>query len=163
MAHMKPVKPKPSHVLVQSLAWLLLLPTFLLQAESFKNVEYLYKPDGKSKGQQIGGALDFNTTARQITFLESRRKDGMTLALSADAITDVVYERTSKPRYAAGLLLAWPLLFTKEKKHFLTIQYKDGTGAGRYAIFHLDKGSVMEILAAAEAVTGKKIERSEER
>jgi hypothetical protein len=141
----------------------------LLEAETFKNVEYLYKPEGKDKGQQVEGKLNFNIPAKKITF-ESKRiptafgsHDPISLELAVDAITDVVYERTSKPRYAAGLLLAWPLLFTKEKKHFLTVQYKDGEGIGRYAIFHLDKGNVLEILAATEAFTGKKVERSEER
>jgi hypothetical protein len=50
---------------------------------------------------------------------------------------NAVYERTSTPRYAAGLFLAWPLLFTKEKKHFVTFQYKDSSSDGKYAIFQL--------------------------
>ena len=87
----------------------------------------------------------------------------MTLELHAQSITSALYERTSKPRYAAGLLLAWPLLFTKTKSHFLTIQYKSETGEGKFAMFHLDKSNYREILAAAEATIGKKIERSEER
>jgi len=86
-----------------------------------------------------------------------------TLELRAASITNALYERTSRPRYVSGLLLAWPLLFTKGKKHFLTIQYKGESGEGKYAIFHLDKGNYREILAATEATTGKKMDRSEER
>jgi hypothetical protein len=45
------------------------------------------------------------------------------------------------------ILLAWPLLFTKGKKHYLTIQ-----GAGEeFAIFRLHKGNVRNVLAVAES------------
>lgn len=83
--------------------------------------------------------------------------------MPTDSVTNAVYERASKPRYAAGLLLAWPLLFTKSKQHYLTLQYKADSGEGRYAVFHLDKGNFREVLAATEAAIGKKVERSEEK
>jgi len=134
------------------------LSVLLQAADTFKNVEYLYKPEGQDKGQQISGTLDFYARAQRIVFLSKKTR----LELEGSLITSALYERTSRPRYVSGLLLAWPLLFTKGKKHFLTIQYKDTSGEGKYAIFHLDKGNYREILAATEATTGKKVERSEE-
>lgn len=132
----------------------------LLQAaETFGNVEYLYKPDGKDKGQEIGGVLYFDAPTKKVIFQSKK----ITLDVSAHSMTSALYERTSRPRYVSGLLLAWPLLFTKGKKHFLTLQYQGASGDGRYALFHLDKGNSREILAAAEATTGKKVERFEER
>lgn len=139
-------------------AVVLLVFSTLLQAETFKDVEYMYKQDGKEKAERIGGALDFNATLKKVMF-ESKK---VALDIPAASITNVVYERAAKPRYAAGLLLAWPLLFTKSKQHYLTIQYTDD-GVGKYAVFKLDKGNFREILAAAEATTGKKVERSEEK
>jgi hypothetical protein len=56
------------------------------------------------------------------------------------------------------LLLAWPLLFTKSKAHWLKVQQD-----GAYAMFRLDKGNYREVLAATEAATGLKVERQEER
>jgi hypothetical protein len=53
-------------------------------------------------------------------------------------------------------------LFTKENKHFLTIQYATGSGDRKYAIFQLNKGNYRECLAAIEATLGKKVERIEE-
>lgn len=60
-------------------------------------------------------------------------------------------------------MLAWPLLFTKSKKHFVTIQYTDATGQGKFEIVRLDKGNFTLALATLEADTGIKIERTEER
>ena len=74
------------------------------------------------------------------------------------SVRTLIYERSSKPRYAVGLLIAWPLLFTKSKQHYLTVQHASG-----YGVFQLPKGSYMEVLAAMEAATGKHVERHEER
>ena len=115
------------HRRILKLAASLLALSILLQAaDTFKDVEYLYKAEGKDKGQQIGGNLAFDSAAQTMAFQSKK----MTLELHAQSITSALYERTSKPRYAAGLLLAWPLLFTKTKSHFLTIQYKSETGEG---------------------------------
>ena len=147
---------------------MLLMFSLLAQAETFQNVHYLYQPEGKDKGQEIEGKLSIDVATRKIAFIAVRRAaypshDALNFELSADSVTDMLYERTSKPRYAAALLVAWPLIFTKEKKHYLTIQYKDSAGVGRYAIFHSDKGNFQQILAATEALTGKKCERTDER
>ena len=83
--------------------------------------------------------------------------------IPVEAIRSLYYERTSKPRYAAGLLIAWPLLFTKSKQHYLTIQYKDQSGDGKFQIVQLDKVNVRTALETIEADTGIKIERSQER
>ena len=75
----------------------------------------------------------------------------------------MLYERTSKPRYAEAILLSPLFLFAHSKKHFLTIQYTDADGQGKFAMIHLDKGNARDVVAAAEAETGKKVERTEER
>jgi hypothetical protein len=131
----------------------------LLSAETFKDVEYIYTPDGKDKPKTISGTLTLDSATKRVMF--STKKATM-VDLTDTAVGSALYERTSKPRYAAGLLLAWPLLFTKTKKHYLTFQYKTEAGEGKYALFHLDKGNYQRILAATEASLGKKVERSEE-
>lgn len=127
----------------------------ICNAATFNDVEYFFKPDGKEKAEQVGGKLIFD--AGRVKF-DSKKAP---LDISNEAVSNIVYERAAKPRYAAGLLLAWPLLFTKSKQHYLTIQYTDG--GGKYAVFKLDKGNFREILAAAEAATGKKVDRQEEK
>jgi hypothetical protein len=131
-------------------------------AEDFDKVQYFKKatPGEKKKSDPVKGALRVDGTSKEIHFLN---KDGSAaLVIKPEQIKSIIYERTAKPRYAAGLLLAWPLLFTKSKSHYLTIQYGDETGTGEYAIFKLDKSNYRDALATIEAKTGKKIERSEE-
>ncbi len=142
----------------QLAAVLCVLSATLQAADRFKNVEYMYKAEGKDKGEEIGGTLNFDAKAQMIDFASKK----VNLELKGASITNALYERTSRPRYVSGLLLAWPLLFTKGKKHFLTIEYKSDSGEGKYAIFHLDKENYREILAATEATTGRTVERSEE-
>lgn len=125
-------------------------------AAKFDDVKYLKTTD-KKKAEEIEGALLVSGQKGEVLF---QLKGSELLKIEKKQVTNVLYERDSKPRYAAGLLIAWPLLFTKSKKHFLTIQYKTASGQGEYAVFHLDKGNYKEILAAVEAATGFKIERS---
>lgn len=132
--------------------------SFLLYADSFKDVEYIHQGTN-GKGEKTGGQLVVDSTAKQLSFASH---DTTELTVPFDKVTHLVYEKASKPRYAAGLLLAWPLLFTKSKQHFLTVQYKEGE-TGKYAVFHLSKSNYREVLASTEAATGQKIEREEER
>ena len=129
----------------------------------FDKAEYL-KPaaEGSKKGETVGGILRFDPAKKQVQFVEKEKKDNPAVSIPYDSIKSLLYEKTSKPRYAAGLLLAWPLLFTKSKKHYLTIQYTDSAGAGQFVIIHLDKSNFREALARVESETGKKVERSEE-
>lgn len=70
------------------------------------------------------------------------------------SITKLIYERTKKPRYSAGLLLAWPLLFTKEKQHYLTFESK-----GSYAFIKMHKSQFRAAVASLEATSGRDVER----
>jgi len=114
---------------------------------STTNMDYL--PDGATGGKNVygDGYIVHNAVAFEI---------------GVSQITGVLYERTAHPRYAAAFLLAWPLIFTKEKQHFLTVQYRTESGEAKYAMFRLDKENYRAILAAVEATVGKKIERSDE-
>ena len=132
----------------------------------FDKAEYL-KPAGagekkaEKKGETIEGILRFDSAKKELQFV-GKKGPAPVLSVKYEAIKSMLYEKTAKPRYAAGLLLAWPLLFTKSKKHYLTIQYTDADGTAQFAIIHLDKTNFREALARAESETGKKVERSEE-
>lgn len=150
----------------RTLAFLVCAP--LLHAESFRDVRYLHKGDGDDRGGEVIGSLTVDTPGKKLVFQSSIPKKKkkktpppITLQINTDSITSVLYERTSRPRYVSALLIAWPLIFTKGKKHFITIQYNSDS-IGKYAIFHLDKANFRAILGATEATTGRKIERSEE-
>lgn len=121
----------------------------------FKDVKYL-KTTNK-KADEVEGELEVDQQKGEVSF----RSKGAELAkVDKQHVTGLLYERTSRPRYVSGLLLAWPLLFTKGKKHFLTIQYKNAEGQGAFTLLRLDKSNYQQILASVEAATGVKVERA---
>jgi hypothetical protein len=140
----------------------------LLHAEAFHDVRYLYKAEGEDKGQEVDGGLTVDSSMKVMAFRSYPSKSkkhpvpDVSFDFKSTSITSVLYERASRPRYISAALIAWPLLFTKGKQHYLTIEYTGNEGNGKYAIFHMDKQNYREILAAIEAATGKKVERSEE-
>ena len=69
-------------------------------------------------------------------------------------IEGLLYERTKKPRYTLGLLVSWPLLFTTEKQHYLTI-----TSRGSHAFLKLHRKNYFFALGAIESRSGMDIER----
>ena len=128
------------------------------KSNTFDRAEYL---QGTSSGQRkaappVKGTLRFAPDQRAIEFLDS--KGASTIRINYDSIKAILYEQTSKPRYAEAVLISPLFIFSSSKKHYLTVQYTDEAGAGQYAIFHLDKGNVRDAVATAEAQTGKKVE-----
>jgi hypothetical protein len=139
--------------------------------QTFQRIDYLHRADdnAKSKPVFVLGTMAFDAANRSMTFKSLPRtkyqiKHGfpeVNLGITNETISSALYERSAVPRYGWGIVVAWPLLFTKEKKHFLTVQYKE-KDEGRYAVFQLDKNNFREVLAAMEAALGKTVERSEE-
>ncbi len=149
-------------IMAFGIAFLLLVSDCFAQGQvDFDKAEYLKAAaPGSKKGETVPGILRFDSAKKEVQFVE--KKGTPALSVKYEAIKSMLYEKTAKPRYAAGLLLAWPLLFTKSKKHYLTIQYANAAGTGQFAIIHLDKSNFREVLARAESETGKKVERAEE-
>lgn len=56
---------------------------------------------------------------------------------------------------------ALPMLFSKKKKHFLTIAFVNAQGENEAIILELAKGVVRTTLPILEARTGKKVETEE--
>ncbi|MGA2482287.1 MAG: hypothetical protein ABSF92_04130 [Candidatus Acidiferrales bacterium] len=142
-----------------AISTLLVTPVCLAQAQ-FDKVQYLKPPAaGQKKAEPVDGSLTFDAAKKELRFVGKGTPD---LTIKYDSVKSMLYEKASKPRYAEGILLAWPLLLTKSKKHYFTIQYSDAAGTGQYALLRLDKSNYREVLAKAEADTGKKVDRSEE-
>ncbi|MCI0336660.1 MAG: hypothetical protein L0226_03715 [Acidobacteria bacterium] len=125
----------------------------------FEDAQYFVKEAGKDKAKPVKGTLVFDPGAKSVRF-ESKEAQ---YEIPYNQITSLIYEKTAKPRYALGLLVAWPLLFTKSKGHYLTIQYKQTDGAGQFALTRLDKNNYQMALATAETQTGVKLQRIEEK
>jgi len=154
-----------------AIVFFLLMPIcFAQDLFDFDNAVYI-KPVEGAKGQPVAGRLRFDSRKKEVQFLagtlqlDSTKKEMQfvetsgppVLSVKYEAIKGLLYENVAKPRHAAALVVP-PLVFTKSKKHYLTIDYVDASGTPRYAIIHLDKANFHDALTVAESETGKKAE-----
>jgi hypothetical protein len=142
-----------------STAFALLFSTACFAQEKIDHAEYM-KPAavGEKKGEVVKGDISFDGARKSIQFIDTHGTTDFMISYSS--ISSMLYEQTAKPRYAEGILIAWPLLLTKSKKHYLTIHYSDQGGTSQFVIIHLDKTNYQQALAIAETETGKKVDRS---
>jgi hypothetical protein len=72
-------------------------------------------------------------------------------------VTELEYGQKAGRRVAVALLVSPFALFSKKRKHYLTISYKDPEGKDQAVVFELGKEIVRTTLAVVEARSGKKI------
>ena len=132
-------------------------------ATPFGKVEYLPpKVEGHKHGSDpIKGQVIFDKEKKALEF--QNEKGQQIVEIPYDKIKSILYEKTSRPRYAEAILISPFFLFSKTKKHFLTFQYTDEKGEGKFMMLHLDKSNATDIVNTAEADTGQKVTREEER
>jgi hypothetical protein len=88
----------------------------------------------------------------QFTYKESK------LTIPYERIDDLEYGQKAGRRLGLALAISPWLLFSKKRKHFLTIGYKDENDKQQAAVFEVGKDIVRTTLASMEARTGKKID-----
>ena len=142
---------------------LVTVPTVNATEMKFDKVEYFPpKVEGQKKGADpVKGHVIFDKEKKAVEFQDN--KGQMIVTIPYDKIKSILYEKTSKPRYTEAILISPFFLFSKTKKHFLTIQYTDPAGAGAFCMIHMDKGNASDIANTAQAETGKPVERTEEK
>jgi protein involved in temperature-dependent protein secretion len=132
-------------------------------ARKFKHAElYAGTSTGQKKaGGSTRGLLVFDSEKKMLEF-ETEKGDEV-VSIPYSQVKSLLYEEASKPRYTEAVLISPMFLLAHSKKHYLTIQYTDANGAPQYAILQLDKKNAQEAVAAAQAETGKTVERAEEK
>src|SRR5260370_16181 len=125
-------------------------------SSKFDHSEYMQATASgqKKAAPAVKGTLTFDAEKKSVDFLD--QKGDPAFSVKYDSIKSILYEKTSTPRYAEALLISPLFIFSHSKKHFLTIQYTDTTGAGQFVIVHLDKKNAREAVALAEAQTAKR-------
>jgi hypothetical protein len=83
---------------------------------------------------------------------------GATLQIPYDRVNDLEYGQKAGRRLGVAIAVTWMALFSKKRKHFLTIGYTDENDKQQAAVFELGKDIVRVTLASLEARTGKKID-----
>lgn len=114
----------------------------------------------------IGGATEGQkgrllVSADRIRFAT---KDGKAVYFSipSDSVTNVFYSRVSGRRIKTAVFVSPLLLFSKGKKHYMTISFDDGGDLVGAVEFRLDKSNYRGILHAVESVSGVTLEFDQE-
>ena len=89
----------------------------------------------------------------QITFIAK----GEQHSIRYDQIIELEYGQKAGRRVAVAIMISPFALFSKKRKHYLTISYKDDAGKEQAAVFELGKDVVRTTLKILETRSGKPI------
>ncbi len=155
-----------------SLILTLLLHSVALAGLDSKKAAY---QGGTTKDKDFPGAKEsvegvLNTAdEHELKFEYKLNKVSRVYTIPYKQMLDLEYGQKAGRRVGAALataILISPvglfLLFSKKRKHFVTIGYKDGEGKEQVAVFELGKDIVRTTLPVLEARSGKKIEYQDE-
>ena len=128
----------------------------------FKKVDFYLQEGDKMRDHDAQIIID--PRLRSIKFAHENNASRTFALVEWDRITGVTYENTKHARITAALLVAWPFLFLKGRKHWLTITFGPGPNntPGGYVYARMDKDNYQNILAAINGFTGREIRRIEE-
>jgi hypothetical protein len=123
---------------------------------------------GSNKTMYIGGTVtsikegsEGTSSTRDEKVFEFDYKDGK-LTIPYDRVNDLEYGQKAGRRIGLAVAISPLFLFSKKRKHFLTLGYQDENDKQQAAVFELGKGVVRTTLAALEARTGKKVDYQDE-
>lgn len=141
---------------------------------------------GKDKAQYVGGSLDVPEssqgkldTQKDATALlfvyewttpgdgawsrqPSVQKHSGEVRVPYSGVATIEYGQQVGRRVGAAILVSPAFLFSKGRKHFLTLTYKDAAGVDQVVILQLGKDVVRTTLAILKARTGKEIQFQDE-
>jgi FlaG/FlaF family flagellin (archaellin) len=132
-----------------------MLASVTVGAVDSKKAEYV---GGTISGiqEKAEGNLDTATEA-QMVFTPERGR-GPSLIIPYASITGLEYGQKAGRRVGAAILVNPLLLFSKKRKHFFTIGFKDKDGREQAIVLELGKDIVRTTLTVIETRSGKEIE-----
>jgi hypothetical protein len=134
---------------------LVLIGQLPLLAVGGKKAEYI---GGTISGlaEKTEGTLDTSTEA-VLRFLPDKRSV-TELSIPYAQITSIEYGQKAGRRVAVALLVSPLALFSKKRKHFLTVSYNDAGGKEQAAVLELGKDIIRTTLTIVQTRSGKEIE-----
>jgi len=84
------------------------------------------------------------------------------LKIPYDRVNDIEYGQKAGRRLGVAIMVTPLALFSKKRKHYLTLGYQDENDKQQAAVFELGKDVIRVTLASLEARTGRKIEYQDE-
>jgi len=128
-------------------------------------VEAAFAGLGSSKAMYVGGTISaikdrtegkLSTDDEKMMVFDSG-KDGK-LSVPYEQINSLEYGQKAGRRLGLAIVVNPLFLFSKKRKHFLTVGFLDDAKKQQAAVFELGKGAIQPTLKALEAKTGKKVD-----
>jgi hypothetical protein len=119
---------------------------------------------GSDKAMYVGGTVSKIPDGTEGTLSTKNEKvlifkhGGETFEVLYDRINDLEYGQKAGRRLGVAIAVTWMALFSKKRKHYLTVGYLDKDDKQQAAVFELGKNTVRVTLASLEARTGRKVD-----
>ncbi len=137
---------------------LLLMTIANLSAQmSFKKVECRTNYGAAEEGKKGKLIVD----ASLIRFLKGNEKEEY-FSIPNKAVNEIFYSRVAGRRIGAAIMVTPLLLFSKGKKHYLTLAFNDGKDLVGAVEFKLHKSNYRGVLRGIEEVTGVELKFDQE-
>ena len=123
---------------------------------------------GSTKAMYVGGTLNSIKEGTEGMLSGKDEKamvftyEGKTLQVPYERINDLEYGQKAGRRLGVAIVVTWMALFSKKRKHYLTVGFTDENDKQQAAVFELGKGTVRVTLATLEARTGRKVDYEDE-
>ncbi|MCL5288192.1 MAG: hypothetical protein M1453_09400 [Acidobacteria bacterium] len=123
---------------------------------------------GKS-ARYVGGTLSvfkeavngkWDLTENEVIFAAEKGRG--TISIPYAKIETIEYGQKAGRRVGVALMVNPLFLFSKKRKHFVSLSFLDEEGKKQGAVFELAKGIVKESLTMLESKSGKKVEYESE-
>jgi hypothetical protein len=106
---------------------------------------------------QIKDGTEGSSSAKDDKHFVFEYKSGK-LEIPYDQVNDLEYGQKAGRRLGLAIVVNPMLFFSKKRKHFLTVGWKDEQDKQHAAIFELGKSIIRTTIATLEARTGKKVD-----
>jgi hypothetical protein len=142
--------------------------SLLLSLYFLVNVDLLWAGLGSEKAMYVGGTISNipDGTEGVLSTKDERNLvfsfGGKKVEIPYERINDLEYGQKAGRRLGVAIAVTWMALFSKKRKHFLTIGYTDAQDKQQAAVFELGKNTVRVTLASLEARTGRKVDYEDE-
>lgn len=119
---------------------------------------------GSDKTEYVGGTENQVKEGTEGTSSAKDEKNfvfeykGGKIEIPYDRVDDLEYGQKAGRRLGLALTISPWLLFSKKRKHFLTVGWKDEQDKQHAAVLELGKSIIRTTIATLEARTGKKID-----
>ena len=134
-----------------------LICTLILELAAFAGL-------GSDKAKYVGGTENQIKDGAEGTASAKDEKnfvfsyEGATLTVPYDQINDLEYGQKAGRRVGVAVMVSPLALFSKKRKHFLTVGWKDAQDRQHAAVFELGKDVVRTTITTLEARSGRKVE-----